>query len=79
MYPRSNNDGSTYGRILFEFPTVDTLGNSLFASDLGGYTKTGELVGCYMYPFNGTYINSVSANLKCRLIKSEVTGDPAIV
>lgn len=41
VQPRAYNDGTTYARILFEFPTVDELGNALFAADLGGYTKTG--------------------------------------
>lgn len=40
-YPNSYSDGTTYARMLFEFPTVDDLGNALFEDDLGGYTKTG--------------------------------------
>ena len=79
VYPRASEDGSTYARILVEFPTVDELGNRLFADDLGGYTKTGEFVGCYMYPFTNPYIDSPSNNLRCRLIKSEVAGEPAQV
>jgi hypothetical protein len=35
------NDGTTYSRIYIEFPTVDSLGNTLFANNLGGYQKTG--------------------------------------
>ena len=79
FYPRSNTDGSTYSRMYIEFPTVDSLGNSLFADDLGGYQKTGEFIGCYMYPYTNPYIDSPSNNLRCRLIKSEVVGDPARV
>jgi hypothetical protein len=37
----SYTNGGTYSRIFIEFPTVDSLGNRLFADDLGGYTKTG--------------------------------------
>lgn len=38
----ANYDHSTrYGRIHFEFPTVDALGNTLFEDDLGGYDNTG--------------------------------------
>ena len=78
-YPRSNTDGSTYSRILIEFPTVDALGNALFEDDLGGYTQTGEYVGCYMWPYADPYMDSPSNNLRCRLIKSEVAGEPAQV
>lgn len=35
------NHGSLYSRIFIEFPTVDSLGNTLFANDLGGYQVTG--------------------------------------
>lgn len=37
----ANNHGTLYSRIYIEFPTVDSNGNALFASDLKGYTKTG--------------------------------------
>lgn len=58
---------------------MDSSGNRLFLDDLGGYTKTGEFVGCYMYPYTSPYIDSSSNNLRCRLIKSEVVGEPVIV
>lgn len=78
-YPRAYADGTQYSRILFEFPTVDALGNALFEDNLGGYTNTGEYVGCYMYPYTNPYIDSPGNDFRCRLIKSEVTGDPVIV
>jgi len=37
----ANNDATLYSRIYIEFPTVDSAGNPLFASNLGGYTQTG--------------------------------------
>ena len=40
IYPNSYFD-TTYSRIFIDFPTIDTLGNPLFANNLGGYTKTG--------------------------------------
>lgn len=79
VQPRAYSDGTKYARILLEFPTVDALGNSLFAADLGGYTKNGEYVGCYMFPYTNPYVDSNTDNLRCRLIKSEVPGEPAIV
>lgn len=73
LYPiRSKVTGAvSYSRIFIEFPTVDGLGNSLFLDNLGGYTKTGEYVGCHMSPIIGAYIDSPTDDLKCRLIKSE--------
>ena len=59
-----------YSRIFIEFPTVDALGNALFANDLGGYQTTGEIVGC---AFNKAtyYVNPASGyRMMCRLIKS---------
>lgn len=32
-----------------------------------------------MYPYTTPYVDSDTNNLKCRLIKSEVAGEPAIV
>lgn len=68
---------------------MDALGNTLFRADLGGYTRTGEYVGCYMFPYWGyyvssthvgdTYIESPGNNIRCRLIMSEVAGSPAVV
>jgi hypothetical protein len=59
-----------------EFPTKDSLGNNLFAPDLGGYTQTGEFVGCSFYYVNSAsnFVKSAVAGdyMKCRLIKSEV-------
>ena len=66
-----------------EFPTKDSLGNNLFAPDLGGYTQTGEFVGCSFYYVNSAsnFVKSAVAGdyMKCRLIKSEVEGDPVKV
>ena len=65
------NHGSMYSRIFIEFPTVDSLGNTLFANDLGGYQKTGELVGCVFDTWTTYYTDPVSGyRLQCRLIKS---------
>lgn len=69
-----NKHLTLYSRILIEFPTKDSLGNNLFASDLGGYKDTGDYVGCNFYFYNGAS-NYVKAGvtedyMKCRLIKS---------
>lgn len=76
---KANNDGTTYSRIYIEFPTVDSLGNTLFANSLGGYTKTGELVGCYFNTYTSYYVSTATDRQKCRLIMSEVLGDPVRV
>ena len=65
----SYSDGTRYGRIHFEFPTVDALGNSLFEDDLGGYSKTGDYVGCD-FVLATNYLDSPTNNMRCRLIKS---------
>ena len=75
----SYTHGTKYSRIYIEFPTVDSQGNALFADDLGGYTKTGELVGCAFDSWTTYYVRKVTDRLKCRLIKSEVPGDPVRV
>ena len=69
-----------YSRIFIEFPTVDSLGNTLFANDLGGYQVTGELVGCVTNTWTTYYVDPVSGKrIMCRLIKSEKPGDPVRV
>jgi hypothetical protein len=72
----ANNHATMYSRIFIEFPTKDTLGNNLFATDLGGYKDTGEYVGCNFFFYNGasTYVKTgvVGDYMKCRLIKSEL-------
>ena len=75
----SYTHGTKYSRIYLEFPTVDSQGNALFANDLGGYTKTGELVGCAFDSWTTYYVRKTTDRLKCRLIKSEVAGDPVRV
>ena len=69
--------------MFIEFPTKDSLGNNLFASDLGGYRITGEYVGCHFSFPNGSlsYVKTAVSGdyMKCRLIKSEVDGDPVRV
>ena len=64
-----------------EFPTVDSQGNRLFDDDLKGYSKTGQFVGCNFYYYNGAsnYVKAATDYMKCRLIKSEVAGDPVRV
>jgi len=76
-----NNHATTYSRIYLEFPTVDSNGNALFANDLKGYTKTGEIVGCSFNNWDSYMVGRASSTdrLKCRLIKSEVIGDPVRV
>ena len=65
------NDGTMYSRIFIEFPTVDSLGNQLFANDLGWYQKTGELVGCVFDTWSTYYARPVTSyRLQCRLIMS---------
>lgn len=78
VMPNSYTDPALYSRIVLEFPTRDSQGNRLFDDALGGYTKTGDFVGCY---FNATMPFVVAANalvspMKCRLIKSETFGEP---
>jgi hypothetical protein len=69
--------------MFIEFPTKDSLGNNLFASDLGGYRVTGEYVGCHFsFPNNSlNYVRTAVSGdyMKCRLINSEVEGDPVRV
>lgn len=79
-YPRSGVDGTIYSRIIIEFPTVDSLGNAVFSNALGGYTNTGDPVGCY-FDTAGSYVNasSNSVPMTCRLIRSEVSGEPVRV
>lgn len=81
IYPPSSTSGSTYSRIIIEFPTVDSLGNTVFQNALGGYANTGDPVGCYFNTTGTNYMNAVSAStpMTCRLIASEVTGEPARV
>ena len=65
------NDGSMYSRIFIEFPTTDSLGNTLFANNLGGYQKTGEIVGCAFDTWSTYYIGPVGGyRAMCRLIMS---------
>lgn len=60
-----------YSRIFIEFPTVDNQNNKLFLSNLGGYTKTGDYVGCYFNTSGTNYVKPLNGKLmKCRLIKS---------
>ncbi len=68
----ANNHGTLYSRIFIEFPTKDSLNNTLFDSDLGGYSTTGQYVGCNFQWSTGTdyYVKPVTDYLKCRLIKS---------
>ena len=68
----ANSDGTTYSRIYIEFPTVDSSGNALFTSDLKGYSKTGELVGCAFNTWDSYSVRRVTGleRMKCRLIRS---------
>jgi hypothetical protein len=66
----ANNHATLYSRIYIEFPTVDSRGNPLFANNLGGYTKTGELVGCFFDTWSTYYVTSATGRLQCRLIMS---------
>ncbi|CAM6005532.1 unnamed protein product [Sphagnum balticum] len=75
----ANNDGTTYSRIYIEFPTVDSNGGPLFANNLGGYTVTGEMMGCFFFFPNSSYVTAATGRLQCRMILSEVTGDPVRV
>jgi hypothetical protein len=76
----ANNNGGTYSRIFIEFPTVDYNGNTLFAKDLGGYAKTGDIVGCAWDTWDSYYVTmAASSRLLCRLIMSEVPGEPTKV
>jgi|JI6StandDraft_1071083.scaffolds.fasta_scaffold216589_2 hypothetical protein len=80
-YPPSSANATVYSRIVVEFPTVDSLGNSVFQSALGGYSNTGDPVGCFFNTTGTSYMNTISSStpMTCRLIKSEVTGEPARV
>jgi hypothetical protein len=66
----ANNNGGTYSRIYIEFPTVDSNNNNLFANNLGGYSQTGEIVGCAFDTWSSYYVSSVTSRLMCRLIMS---------
>lgn len=66
----ANNHGTTYSRMYIEFPTVDSNGNALFANNLGGYSATGEIVGCAFNTWTSWYVSSVTSRLMCRLIMS---------
>ena len=74
------NHASTYSRMYIEFPTVDSSGNALFAKDLGGYANTGDIVGCAFDTCDSNYVTFNSGTrLMCRLIISEVAGEPTRV
>jgi len=69
------NDATTYSRIFIEFPTVDSLGNTLFANNLGGYQKTGEIVGCAFDTWTSYTVGAVGGYIPmCRLLMSEAPG-----
>ncbi|KAL4494248.1 hypothetical protein ABPG73_018767 [Tetrahymena malaccensis] len=71
---------SSGGRIHIEFPTIDPLGNPLFNLDLGGYQQSGDEVGCRFIKQGVTTgdIGDINNN-RCRLIKSQRRGNPAVV
>lgn len=75
----ANNHGTTYSRIFIEFPTVDSNNNLLFAKDLGGYANTGDIVGCAWNTWSSGYVTAATSRLLCRLIMSEVPGEPTRV
>ena len=59
---------------------MDSNGGTLFANNLGGYTKTGEIMGCAFNTWDNYFmVNNGVDRLKCRLILSEVPGDPVRV
>lgn len=66
------------GNIHIKFPTIDPMGNPMFDLNLGGYVKSGDDVGC-RFISTGAGVIAPTANLRCRLIKSESIGHPAIV
>ncbi|EWS73604.1 hypothetical protein TTHERM_000251239 (macronuclear) [Tetrahymena thermophila SB210] len=71
---------SSGGRIHIEFPTLDPMGNPLFDLDLGGYQQSGDEVGCRFIKQGVTAgdIGDINDN-RCRLIKSQRRGNPAVV
>lgn len=75
----ANNNGGTYSRIFIEFPTVDYNGDALFDKDLGGYSKTGDIVGCAWNTWSNNYVTAATSRLLCRLIISEVPNEPTRV
>ncbi|KAL4462636.1 hypothetical protein ABPG74_000466, partial [Tetrahymena malaccensis] len=66
------------GRIQIEFPTLDPIGNPQFDLALGGYSKTGDNVGCRFVQQGAGDIGLVNT-WRCRLIKAQTIGNPAIV
>ncbi|KAL4505213.1 hypothetical protein ABPG72_016280 [Tetrahymena utriculariae] len=66
------------GRIQIEFPTVDPMGNPMFGLSLGGYQNTGDNVGCRFVQV-GTGDVGLINTWRCRLIKAQSLGNPAIV
>lgn len=75
----ANNNPTTYSRIFIEFPTVDANNNPLFSNNLGGYAQTGDPVGCAWDTWTSGNVNAATSRLLCRLILSEVPGDPTRV
>ena len=74
------NDGTRYSRMYIEFPTQDSLGNTLFSNNLGGYQKTGDIVGCAFNTWDTYYIRPAGGyRLMCRLIMSQAPGNPVQV
>ncbi|EWS73605.1 hypothetical protein TTHERM_000252299 (macronuclear) [Tetrahymena thermophila SB210] len=68
------------GRIHIEFPTLDPMGNPQFDLDLGGYNQSGDDVGCRFIKL-GVKIGDIGDfnDNRCRLIKSQRRGNPAVV
>lgn len=74
------------GRIHFEFPTLDPAGDvsrPLFPQDLG-YYATGDEIGCWFETTMAGYIlvdpsYPVGTQLRCRFIKSDILGEPAVI
>lgn len=64
------SNAGTYSRIYIEFPTVDSNNNPLFAANLGGYSQTGDIVGCAFDTWSNNYIRSSGGRMMCRLIMS---------
>lgn len=69
----SYNDGANAGRIYIGFPMQDSLGNTVFTSDLGYGLGEGSVLPCYF----DTGVNFVTAtggkSLTCKIRKSMLT------
>jgi len=69
---------SAGGRIAFWFPRKNSFGADAFSNNLG-FTKTGDEIPCWFDISEGFIQPETAKKLLCRLIKSELSNEPAKV